>query len=223
MAGMAVVGSISAPRSWVSCARVLVTSEVSAARPSAAAARWTTVLNAPAPSTSSGGTAAMPPVMIGIMARPIPTDRSASSHTTLVLLLSSVTSVSMYVPTAVMARPMVAEPARADAVVELPCRWHDDRHHQRLWQQEQPDAITMMAVRCLPETNRKPATLATTIVQHGRAAERGDVAQGLFEQDGTNRLRRGTRDPEQQQHALIKGAGCAFGDLIGQQGETRRQ
>ena len=91
---MAVSVETSAPRSSANWARELVTSEVSAASPSAADARCTTVLIAPAPSTMSGGTAAIPPVMIGIMARPIPTERITSSQTTCALLVSRLTSTS---------------------------------------------------------------------------------------------------------------------------------
>jgi hypothetical protein len=72
-----------------------VTRDVSPARPSADDVRCTTLLNALAPSTWSGGTADRPPVMIGIMARPIPTARSTSTQTTCSVLLSRVTPVSM--------------------------------------------------------------------------------------------------------------------------------
>ena len=71
-----------------------MTNEVSPASPSADEVRCTTLLNALAPSTWSGGTAERPPVMIGIMASPIPTARSTSTQMTCSVLLSRVTSVS---------------------------------------------------------------------------------------------------------------------------------
>ena len=79
-------------RSSASWACVRSTIAVSTDRPSAAEVRCTTLLNALARLTSAGGTAAMPPVMIGIMPRPMPNARRQSSQTRCAWVVSRVST-----------------------------------------------------------------------------------------------------------------------------------
>ena len=97
--------------------------------------RCTTLLNALAWLTCEGGTTAMPPVMIGIMHRPIPAARSVSSHITDELELSTV--VVQQIGADRGQEPDRRRPARPDPVVELTGDGHRHGHHQRLREQEQ--------------------------------------------------------------------------------------
>ena len=78
------------------------------ASPSAADVRWTTLLNALARPTCAGGTAAMPPVMIGIMPRPMPNARRQSSPTRCSWVVSRVSTCISYVPQALTDSPTTA-------------------------------------------------------------------------------------------------------------------
>ena len=85
-----------------------VITAVRMASPSAAALRCATLLNALAAPTLFVGTAATPPVITGIIARPIPPARSASSAAISPLLMSSVIPCRAYVPMATTVSPITA-------------------------------------------------------------------------------------------------------------------
>ena len=83
-------------------------SAVSAASPSAEATRWNRVLNALPEPVMVGGSEESPLVMIGIMASPMPTDRTTIQAASSGRGMSALSPVSKSVPTPSRARPMAA-------------------------------------------------------------------------------------------------------------------
>ena len=168
---MVVSGETSAPRSWANWAREFVTSEVSAARPSAADARCTTLLNAPAPSTMLRRHRRDPAGHDRHHGQ-AHADRADHEQPDDVRVAGVQVDVDEQVGADRRRRqPDRGGPARAELVVDDPGRRHEHAHHERLGQQEQARV-----------EGAEPAGLLQQqrdVEQHGEEADRqhGDQQQ----------------------------------------------
>ena len=134
---MVVSDEISAALSAVNWACDRATIAVRTARPSAADVRCTTLLNALARLTIAGGTAAMPPVMIGIIGDAHAERAQGEEPDMCSCEVSRVSIVQLVGAPRDDRQPDHGGPARAEAVVHAAGDRHAHRHDQRLRQQEQ--------------------------------------------------------------------------------------